>query len=201
MLALMTNERKTLCACLILALGVVVGIASSITNSVSLYGVVDLTVLSVVTQLVTGVINSFVVWFAVPFMLGYLLSRSWKQSAVAGAAFMVAAIFSYSVHSSVTSTSRFIEETSVVSMMTPQLDWLAIAVVGGVIGAVTGFLARKKPSILLVLVLVVIAELARRGALSWQSPISAGQNIIFIVVALGIVAYVMRAVRGRKSVE
>ncbi len=199
MLASMMNKRKTLCACLILALGVVVGVASSFTDGSPYYGVVDRTVLSVVTQLVTGVINGFVVWFAVPFMLGYLFCRSWKQSAVAGGGFMAVAILSYFVHSSVKPTGMDLE-VSTMSMMSTLLESLAIAVVGGVVGGVTGFLALKRPSILLVLVLVVIAELARRGAFSWRSYISAGENVVFIIGAIGIVVYMIIAARKRRSV-
>lgn len=197
MLAPMTNGRKTLSACLVLALGAVVGIASSVTDSVPYYGAVDLTPLGAATQLVTGVVNSFVVWFGVPFMLGHLLCRSWKQSAVAGGGFMVAAILSYFAHGSLNAAGP---DVGAVSVMSTLLEWLTIAVVGGMIGGVAGFLARSRPSVLLVLALVTIAELARRGNFSWQSPISAGENIVFIVGAVGIVVYAVIATRKRRSV-
>ena len=50
----------------------------------------------------------------------------------------------------------------------------------------------------MVLVLVTIAELARRDTFSWQSPINARENIIFIG-AVGIFIYTIVGTKKRSG--
>lgn len=159
MLASVIDGRTASRLCVVLVLGAVVGVASSLANRVP-YGVVDHTALGMTRQMVVGIISSIAVWFAVPFVLGYLLFPSRRRSAASGAAFTGIAILSYFVHSS---TGVDVEGVTVSSRL---LEWLVVAVAGGVIAGVIGFFARERPNILLVLVLVIGVELARRGTLS-----------------------------------
>jgi hypothetical protein len=179
--------------------GVIVGIASSSSDHVP-YLRSDQAPAEVAKHFATGVVNSVVVWFGIPLLSGYVICRSWRQAAVAGGAFMTAAILAYSAYGVYGPAERRTVDTEGFWAATRGLrEELALAVVAGIVAGVLGFLAQRKPSLLLVVIPVVGAELVRRGEFSWRSDVGASENVFLIGCAAAMAVYVGIVATRRRS--
>lgn len=178
---------------IIVALGLGVGMASAITDQVP-YDVSGLSLLSTTGYFVFGVVNSFVVWFTVPFLLGYFFARSIRQALAIGSGFMIMALWGYFLFglASERVSQDFLQVASIA------LQWLGIAITGGVAAGWLGMLARKRVPMLLILLFPVGVELLRRGALGWRGGLNAAENAVFLAVGAGVITcVVVKAVRAR----
>ena len=188
-------KQTSLYSSVVLGLGITVGIASSLSDSVA-YKPEGLMPAEAFLQFFCGVINSFVVWFGVPLMLGYALSRFRGQALLLGGGFMMVAILAYFTHS-------YFNPANINSGAAPPVSivllWLSIAIAGGMAGGITGFFAQSKPVLLLLVLAVTALELLRRGSFSWQSYISSAENSVFILASIACVIYVARVKRKQKD--
>ncbi|MEV2276276.1 hypothetical protein AB0I72_11860 [Nocardiopsis sp. NPDC049922] len=178
--------------------GVLVGVLSGMSNVVPPAGWVDHTPWSATAQYAAGVANSLVVWFWVPFAIGRRGPASRAGASALGALFMAVAFVTHETH------GWLVGHASPGVVPAPPMAavalWttLGIAMVGGVVAGLGGFLSRTRPMAALVLVLAVAAELERRDADSWRNGIGAAENTTFVLLACAVIAaLVVHAARAR----
>ncbi|WP_143831945.1 hypothetical protein [Nocardiopsis sp. CNR-923] len=167
-------------------------------NTVPPAGWVYHTPWSATAQYAAGLANSLVMWFWVPFAIGRRGPASRAGASALGALFMAVAFVTHEVH------GWLVGHTSTGAAPAPPMAavvlWttLGIAMAGGVVAGLGGFLSRTRPMVALVLVLAVIAELERRNIDSWRNGIGAAENATFVLLAGAVItALAVRAARSR----
>lgn len=124
--------------------------------------------------------NSLPVWFALAMVAGHLFGATFRTAALVGSLQAVAAIGVYlglgQVHDTVVGSSVSLQVSTLVT-------WGGAAAVGGAVGGIVGWLARRTRRALLVLAGGLVLQLILYGPDSWTHPVGAAQNLTFVVAA------------------
>ncbi len=168
----------------IMVVGIIVGIFSVISD---LLPYQPDNFIEIVISYLAVLINSLIVWFALSMSVGYLFGHSFKQATLLGAAFTFFAITVYFVMGNL--FNDFGPKISVHDLFMVYVKWYLAAIAGGVIGSIFGFLAKKHPVTLLVLVGGMILQLIINGTYSWQNPVGLAQNITYSFSAVFLLFY------------
>ncbi|MDB5185549.1 MAG: hypothetical protein JWL85_72 [Candidatus Saccharibacteria bacterium] len=165
---------------------------------------IGLSFLEIITIFIAGLLNNQIIWFVLAILVGYAFCRSAKQAATAGAGFAVFAIvmylffsFMFGAHAPQSNSTTPI---NLITLLARTAEWLLLSAIGGTVGGLVGFTARTRPGVLLVLPLFIVARLALNGVFSWQSPISAIQNIVFVLIGLFSIAYTLLKWRASRQI-
>lgn len=171
---------------LVLAVGIFIGIVSEATDSIpyqpaALFNAVTLTLIG------AGLINSLFVWFTTPLLIAYCRGLTVRHSLVIGAGVMAVAIIAYGVASFLFTPPG--KMNAIPSFMATLLVWLCLAIPAGMAAGWAGFKAQQRPLFLSATLPFVAADLLRRGASSWNSPISTIENTLLFGFGAAILVY------------
>lgn len=150
----------------------------------------------IVLSYLAVMINSLPMWFIVAMIVGYLFGRNIKKGILLGAIYTAFAITVYFVIGS------FFDDTMIQVSFKEQIGavaiWYGASVVGGCIGGGVGFLFKKTPYVLLILLFGLIIQLFVNGSGSWNNIVGVAQNVTFCLMIVCIV-YFLIAVKKKNQ--
>ncbi|WP_044640916.1 hypothetical protein [Risungbinella massiliensis] len=181
-------------------IGLVVGFFSVRSDNLPYFGKgMTVSVFEIVLSYLAVMINSLPIWFIVAMIVGYLFGRNIKEGILLGAIYTVIAITLYFV------IGNFYEDTQIPLSFKEQIETLAIwygaSIVGGGIGGGVGFLYKKTPYVLLILLLGLILQLFVNGAGSWSDIVRVAQNVTFCLMIVGIICLLMIVKRTTRETD
>lgn len=172
-----------------ITLGLIVGLFSVVSDNLP-YTEKGITVTQFFISYIAVMINSLPMWFIFATIVGYIFGRTGKEAALVGTVYTIIAISFYFL------LSNFYVNAHVTFSLKEQLTifitWYGTSLLGGIIGGLTGFLMKTKPSILLIIPAGLILQLFMNGARSWNDIIGISQNITFCLMILFILLYLFK---------
>ena len=159
------------------------------------------TVLEFVISYLAVMINSLPMWFIVAILVGYIFARNIKKAALLGAIYTITAITFYFVfryfYIDVPVTISFKE------LAISYVNWYGASTIGGISGGIVGFLMKKTPYALLILLGGLILQLFVYGTSSWSDIVGIAQNVTFCLMIVSIVIYlvIMKKVKEENTLE
>lgn len=175
--------------------GSIVGVFSVISDNLP-YLADDVTALEIVISYLAVMINSLPMWFILAMLVGFIFARSIKEAILLGAIYTITAITFYFL------IGYFYMDAPVpISLKAKAViyaNWYGASVIGGFIGGVVGFLFKKTPYALLILLVGLILQLVVNGAFSWGNIVGIAQNVTFCLMIVSIVFYIV-IIKRRKE--
>ena len=181
-----------------LIVGLIVAIFSVISDNLTFLGD-GITVLEFVISYFAVMINSLPMWFILAMLVGYLFARNIKKAALLGAIYTITAITFYFViryfyiDVPVTVTISFKE------LAISYVNWYGASTIGGISGGIVGFLIKKTPYVLLILLGGLILQLFVYGTSSWSDIVGIAQNVTFCLMIVSIFIYLVIVKRNDRS--
>ncbi|WP_175615410.1 hypothetical protein [Piscibacillus halophilus] len=148
-----------------------------------------LSIVEMVIAYISVMINSLPVWFIASMVVGYLFGNNIKEGMLKGAIYTVTAITFYFLIGHYFIDSLI--QVSIFHQIKVYLIWYGASIIGGCLGGGTGYLYRKSPNVLFIVLLGLILQLFVNGASSWNNMIGTAQNITFCLMTIGIVVYLV----------
>ena len=130
-------------------------------------------------------LNSLPVWFIIAMVVGYFFANTVKQAVLVGSLYTVITIALY-LYIGNMYTGEDVMPLPFSEQLKVYFVWYGMSFLGGVIGGSIGFLCRKKPNWLWVLVSGIVLQLFVNGTRSWQDSLGVAQNVTLCVVAVSI---------------
>lgn len=179
-----------------LILGLVVAYLSVVSDNLPYLGD-GVTVLEFFISYPAVMINSLPMWFIYAMLVGYLFAKDIKGAAFLGTIYTLTAISFYFVisnfYTDVPIQLSFKEKVEVF------VSWYGASTVGGIFGGIVGFLFKKTPYVLLILLSGLILQLIVYGANSWGDMVGIAQNVTFILMIISIFVYLTLVKRLKKK--
>lgn len=178
-----------------LIVGLVVGVISVISDN--LPNLADgVTVLEFVISYLAIMINSLPMWFILAMLVGYLFANNISKAALLGSIYTICAITFYFAighfYVEATVSLSFKEQALVYGI------WGGASVIGGILGGITGFLFKRTPYALLILLVGLILQLFVNGTFSWGNVVGIAQSVTFCLMILSIVFYIVIVKRKKE---
>ncbi|WHX24584.1 hypothetical protein QNH47_10290 [Virgibacillus halodenitrificans] len=165
-----------------LIVGLIVGTFSVVSDNLPIGA---LTVSELILSYLAVTINSLPLWFIFAMLVGYLFASSVKKAALFGFIYTIIAITFYfligNFYTDIPISVPFKERIGTYAI------WYGASAVGGVSGGIVGFLTKKKPYALLILMAGLILQLFVSGSSSWSNVVGIAQNITFCLIIMGII--------------
>ena len=180
--------------------GLIVAFFSIISDNLSFLGD-RVTVLEFVISYLAVMINSLPMWFIVAMLVGYIFAKNIKKAALLGAIYTITAITFYFViryfYIDVPVTISFKE------LAISYVNWYGASTIGGISGGIVGFLMKKTPYALLILLGGLILQLFVYGTSSWSDIVGIAQNVTYCLMIVSIVIYlvIMKKVKEENTLE
>lgn len=156
------------------------------------------TVIELIVSYLAVMINSLPMWFILAMLVGYLFSRNIREASLLGAIYTISAISFYFV------IGHFYTDAAVSLSFKEQafiyVSWYGASTIGGILGGIVGFLTKKTPYALMVLLAGLFLQLFVNGIRSWSDIIGRAQNVTYCLMIISIVIYlvIMRKNEGRE---
>lgn len=156
------------------------------------------TVIELIVSYLAVMINSLPMWFILAMLVGYLFSRNIREASLLGAIYTISAISFYFV------IGHFYTDAAVSLSLKEQafiyVSWYGASTIGGILGGIVGFLTKKTPYALMVLLAGLFLQLFVNGIRSWSDIIGIAQNVTYCLMIISIVIYlvIMRKNEGRE---
>jgi hypothetical protein len=177
-------------------LGLIVAYLSVVSDNLPYLGD-GVTVLEFFISYPAVMINSLPMWFIYAMLVGYLFAKDIKGSALLGIIYTLTAISFYFVignfYTDVPIQLSFKEKVEVFGF------WYGASTVGGIFGGIVGFLFKKTPYVLLILLSGLILQLIVNGKNSWGDMVGIAQNVTFILMIISIFVYLTFVKRLKKK--
>ena len=156
------------------------------------------TVIELIISYLAVMINSLPMWFILAMLVGYMFSRNIREAALLGAIYTISAISFYFVighFNSDAAVSLSFKELALI-----YASWYGASTIGGILGGIVGFLIKKTPYVLLVLLAGLFLQLFVNGIRSWSDIIGIAQNVTYCLMIVSIVIYlvIMKKNEGRE---
>ena len=136
-------------------------------------------------------------WFILAMFVGYIFARNIKEAVILSAIYTLTAITFYFVigyfYENISVSLSFIEWVEMFVI------WYGASVIGGILGGGIGFLLKKTPYVLLILLAGLILQLFVNGARSWGDIIGIGENVTYCLLIVSIVIYLIVRRNERKT--
>ncbi|OFD51779.1 hypothetical protein BWGOE3_09240 [Bacillus mycoides] len=179
-----------------LILGLVVAYLSVVSDNLPYLGD-GVTVIEFFISYLAVMINSLPMWFIYAMLIGYLFAKDIKGAALLGTIYTLTAISFYFV------ISNFYTDVSIQlsfkEMVIVFVSWYGASTVGGIFGGIVGFLLKKTPYALLILLSGLILQLFVNGTRSWGHMVGIAQNVTFILMILSIFVYLTLVKKLKKK--
>lgn len=142
--------------------------------------------------------NSLPMWFIFAMFVGYIFARDVKESVLLGAIYTVTAITFYLV------IGYFYADIPVSLSLK---EWVVAVViwhygssaVGGILAGWVGFLLKKTPYVLLIVLAGLILQLFLNGTRSWSDIVGIGENVTYCLMIVSIVIYIVIVRRNERK--
>ncbi len=171
-----------------LFVGLIMGIFSVISDNLPITAD-GVTVLEFVVSYLAVMINSLPTWFILAMLVGYAFARNIKEAILLSVIYTVTAITFYFL------IGYFYMDAPVpISLKEKAVvyaNWYGASVIGGFIGGGVGFLFKKTPDALLILLVGLILQLFVNGTFSWGNIVGISQNVTFCLIIVSIVFYLV----------
>ncbi|MDN4523920.1 hypothetical protein [Fictibacillus fluitans] len=141
-------------------------------------------------------INSLPTWFIIAMVTGYLFASTIKESILFGAICILCAITSYFVIGQLYSG---IPVATLKEWVLIYINWFGMSLLGGMIGGCAGFLLKRTPYVLLIVLSGLLLQLYLNGASSWSDVVGIAQNVTFCLMIVGIILYLGMVTKGRMT--
>ncbi|MDM5291815.1 hypothetical protein QUF81_00690 [Peribacillus simplex] len=157
------------------------------------------TVLELIISYLAVMLNSFAIWFILAMLVGYIFARSIKEAALLGAIYTISAITFYYV------IGHFYTDIPVsisISFKEQAFNFVKLcgmSAIGGISGGIVGFLIKKTPYALLILLAGLIFQLFVYGTSSWSDIVGIAQNVTFCLMIVSIFIYLVIVKRNDRS--
>ena len=175
--------------------GSIVGFFSVISDNLP-YLADGVTVLEFIISYLAITINSLPMWFILAMLVGYLFANNISKAALLGSIYTICAITFYFAighfYIDAAVSSSFKEQALVYAI------WGGSSAIGGILGGITGFLFKKTPYALLVLLVGLILQLFVNGTYSWGNVVGIAQNVTFCLIIISIVFYIVIVKRKKE---
>jgi len=175
--------------------GSIVGFFSVISDNLP-YLADGVTVLEFIISYLAITINSLPMWFILAMLVGYLFANNISKAALLGSIYTICAITFYFA------IGHFYIDAAVSSSFKEQslvyVIWGGASAIGGILGGITGFLFKKTPYALLVLLVGLILQLFVNGTYSWGNVVGIAQNVTFCLIIISIVFYIVIVKRKKE---
>ncbi|MCI0768465.1 hypothetical protein [Bacillus sp. TL12] len=179
-----------------LILGFVVAYLSVVSDNLPYLGD-GVTVIKFFISYLAVMINSLPMWFIYAMLIGYLFAKDIKGAALLGTIYTLTAISFYFVISNFYTDVQI--QLSFKEMVIIFVSWYGGSTVGGIFGGIVGFLLKKTPYVLLILLSGLILQLFVNGTRSWGDMVGIAQNVTFILMILSIFVYLTLVKRLKKK--
>ncbi|MBY0598088.1 hypothetical protein KFD70_25725 [Bacillus pfraonensis] len=179
-----------------LILGLVVAYLSVVSDNLPYLGD-GVTVIKFFISYLAVMINSLPMWFIYAMLIGYLFAKDIKGAALLGTIYTLTAISFYFVISNFYTDVQI--QLSFKEMVIIFVSWYGGSTVGGIFGGIVGFLLKKTPYVLLILLSGLILQLFVNGTRSWGDMVGIAQNVTFILMILSIFVYLTLVKRLKKK--
>jgi hypothetical protein len=196
------TKSKTKMIAYMIVVGIMLGWFSVISDNIP-YDTSRYRAIELVPYILGGTINNSAILFLFSTILGYKFCSSLKQAMLAGAAFT---IYSFSLYFLIDALVPAFQEASTPTdhqdgsvNLINYLQWYLASMLGGITGSATGYLAQTRPIAWIVPVAFIVFQLARAGQWTWHEPIGLSQNILLILIALGIGVYAVYKVNKKSE--
>lgn len=179
-----------------LIVGIIVGFFSVIADN--LPNLSDgITTFEFVISYLAVMINSLPVWFILAMFVGYIFASDIQEAVLFGAIYTLTAITFYLLIGNI----RYFYGDVPVQLSFKELAigyaiHFGASAVGGILGGIIGFLAKKTSYALLSLLLGLILQLYVNGTRSWSDIIGIAENLTYCLLIVSIVIYL---VNGKKN--
>ncbi|AIF43964.1 hypothetical protein [Virgibacillus sp. SK37] len=165
-----------------LIVGLIVGTFSVVSDNLPIGA---LTVSELILSYLAVTINSLPLWFIFAMLVGYLFANNVKKAALFGFIYIIIAITFYfligNFYTDIPISVPFKERIGTYAI------WYGASAVGGISGGIVGFLTKKTPYALLILMAGLILQLFVSGSSSWSNVVGIAQNITFCLIIMGII--------------
>ncbi|MDN4072915.1 hypothetical protein [Fictibacillus terranigra] len=141
-------------------------------------------------------INSLPTWFIIAMVTGYIFASNIKESIIRGAICILCAITSYFVIGQLYSDIPVATFKEWVPIF---MNWYGMSLLGGMIGGCVGFLLKKTPYVLLIVLSGLLLQLYLNGASSWNDVVGIAQNVTFCLMVVGIILYLWMVTKEKKT--
>ena len=179
-----------------LIVGFIVGFFSVISDN--LPNITDsVTVLEFVISYLAVMINSLPMWFLLAMIVGYVFASRIKEAALLGVIYTVTAITFYFVIGYFYTDIPF--PISIKEWAINYMTWVIPSVIGGIIGGSVGFLVKKTPYALLIVLVGLIFQMFLYGTSSWGDFVGISQNVTFCLMIVSIVFYIVIVKRKKET--
>lgn len=154
----------------------------------------EASVFELVISYLAVMINSLPMWFIIAMLVGYIFARNIKEAVLLGAIYTIIAITFYIL------IGYFYEPVPLTFM-----EWLGLFVIyygastiGGVLGGGIGFLFKRSPYVLLILLAGLILQLFKNGTRSWGNIVGIGENVTYSLLIISIIIYLITLRRNKR---
>jgi hypothetical protein len=169
-------------------MGFIVGFFSVISDNLPNIGD-GVTVLEFVISYLAVMINSLPMWFILAMLVGYIFANSIKEAVLLGVIYTITAITFYFV------IGYFYQDIPVpISIKEWTVEYMILvgqSAIGGFVGGSVGFLMKKTPYALLILLVGLILQLFVNGTFSWGNIVGIAQSVTFCSMIVSIVFYIV----------
>ncbi|WP_241156682.1 hypothetical protein [Bacillus sp. FJAT-42376] len=181
-----------------LVIGFLAGIFSVKSDHIPYLGEgADISAFEIIMSYLAVMINSLPMWFIAAMTAGYWFGRNVREGILLGAVYTVMAITFYFVIGSLYGHSliqlSFKEQIGVYAL------WYGASLAGGCIGGAAGYLFKKTPYVLFILLFGLLVQLVINGAGSWNNIVGAAQNITFCLMSVYIVYFLLAASKKKAA--
>lgn len=181
-----------------LIVGLIVAIFSVISDNLTFLGD-GITVLEFVISYLAVMINSLPMWFIVAMLVGFIFARNIKKAALLGAIYTITAITIYFVIRYFYIDVPVTVTISIKELAISYVNWYGASTIGGISGGIVGFLIKKTPYALLILLGGLILQLFVYGTSSWSDIVGIAQNVTFCLMIVSIFIYLVIVKRNSRS--
>lgn len=182
-----------------LSIGSIVGFFSVISDNLQFLND-GITTPELIVSYLAVMINSLPMWFIVAMIVGKIFAKNFKEAVFLGALYIIIAITFYFVIGNFYESIISVEPvpSSLKEKVIAYLLWYGASTVGGVLGGGAGFLFKKTPYVLLVIIVGLIVQLFKNGERSWEGTLGVSQNLSYCLMIVSIVIYLI-VVRIKKN--
>ncbi|RLQ92339.1 hypothetical protein D9X91_19690 [Falsibacillus albus] len=176
--------------------GLIVGVFSVASDHLP-YTRVHITLFQFIRSYVAVMVNSLPFWFIFAMVPGFSFAKDLKSAMFAGGIHTIIAITYYFV------IGYFFDDNPVKPTINDQVrvfvSWYGASAIGGVAGGAAGFMFKRNPFVLIIVMLGLLLQLILSGPESWRNELGIAQNLTFCLMVVGFAAYLMFIWKRKKS--